>query len=455
MMHVARWLSLLAIVAGSTATARAAARDAHVVIVSIDGFPAYLLDDPKLPLPNIRRLAAAGAAAEGMKVSNPSVTWPNHTTLVTGVRPERHGVLFNGVLVRGGPGTPVFVDPKREQSDLIQAPTLFDAAHDAGLSTAAINWPCTRGATGLDDNFPDVPDAGRYATPRLREQWVAAGMLRSNEEPKFTADSPTGHDDAWTTMACDLVGRRKPNLLLLHLLNVDHTHHGHGPRTSPGYTALAYADACVGRLLAAIDQAGIAQQTTVFIVSDHGFNSTPRALRPNGILRQAGLLKSSREGKIDEAEVQVIPEGGIGMLYFTLPDPSPADLEKVRKLFLGLEGIAGILEPDEYAEFGFPQPRANRQMADLVLIARDGYAFAAAAEEPFVVPNKVVGNHGFLATDPKMNAVLVISGRGVKPGAKLPVVENIDVAPTAAELLGVEFPSAQGRVLSEVLTPAK
>src|SRR6188768_2849582 len=98
----------------------AAEPDHHVVIVCIDGFAAYLLNDPKAPVPNIRKLAREGAVAEGgMRVSNPSVTWPNHTSLVTGVRPEKHGVLANGVLVRGGPDVPVYVDPRKDQRDLV------------------------------------------------------------------------------------------------------------------------------------------------------------------------------------------------------------------------------------------------------------------------------------------------------------------------------------------------
>ena len=72
----------------------------HVVVISIDGFAAYLVNDPKVPLPTIRRLAREGCIIEGgMIVSDPSVTWPNHTTLVTGMKPGRHGTLANGVLV--------------------------------------------------------------------------------------------------------------------------------------------------------------------------------------------------------------------------------------------------------------------------------------------------------------------------------------------------------------------
>ena len=76
----------------------------HVVIITIDGFAAYMMNDSKAPIPTLRKLAAEGVMAEGMKVRNPSVTWPNHTTLISGVGPDKHSVLFNGILQRPGEG---------------------------------------------------------------------------------------------------------------------------------------------------------------------------------------------------------------------------------------------------------------------------------------------------------------------------------------------------------------
>src|SRR5688572_17075153 len=76
----------------------------HVVIITIDGFPAYLMNDKAAPIPTLRKLAAEGVLAEGMRPVNPSVTWPNHTTLISGVKPEKHSCFFNGVLMRPGPG---------------------------------------------------------------------------------------------------------------------------------------------------------------------------------------------------------------------------------------------------------------------------------------------------------------------------------------------------------------
>src|SRR5918993_2365499 len=97
------------------ASAHAANKDRHVVLVTIDGFPASLWHDPALPIPTLRQLAANGASADAMTVSNPSITWPCHTTLITGVTPQKHGVLFNGLLVRPGAGKPPKLEPWTEK----------------------------------------------------------------------------------------------------------------------------------------------------------------------------------------------------------------------------------------------------------------------------------------------------------------------------------------------------
>ena len=103
------------------------------MLISLDGFPAYLWRDETIPLPNLRRLAAEGAVADAMTISNPAITWPNHTTLVTGVPPQKHGVLYNGLVVRGGPGKPNAIEPWVDKSRLVRVPTVYDAAFNAGL----------------------------------------------------------------------------------------------------------------------------------------------------------------------------------------------------------------------------------------------------------------------------------------------------------------------------------
>jgi len=112
-----------------------------------------------------------------MGVSNPSVTWPNHTTMMTGLHPRTHGVLYNGVIERGKVGEPTKTNAAKTQQELVRVPLLFDLLKEAGKSSAAINWPCTRGSKSAADNFPDVPDQLRYTTTPVMEHLAGKGLV--------------------------------------------------------------------------------------------------------------------------------------------------------------------------------------------------------------------------------------------------------------------------------------
>src|ERR1700754_54937 len=85
-----------------------------VVVISLDGFPAYALKDPRLPIPTLRKLASEGAIAESMQPINPTVTWPNHTAMVTGVDASEHRVVFNGLLEHPETDGPPKIEPWRD-----------------------------------------------------------------------------------------------------------------------------------------------------------------------------------------------------------------------------------------------------------------------------------------------------------------------------------------------------
>jgi len=449
--------SILLLCAVGSVLAATTNDEKHVVLITIDGFPADMFQDPKTPVPRIRQLAAQGVSAEGMKVANPTVTWPNHTTLVTGVRPNKHSVLFNGILVRGEPSKPVAIDPKRDKSELVSVPTLFDIFHAQNWRTSAIDWPCTRNSPALDDDFPDTPDNVLHTTPRLRRELVAEGILRDETDVTFRALTGPERDDIWTKAACFVIRQYRPHLLLIHLLNTDNIHHRYGPQSPASYTALALADSYVGRIVDSLDSTGIRAQTTIFVVADHGFASATNLLQPNVLLRQAGLLEIGVSNRIAKAQVQVIPEGGTAIIYLNNPATREEDRHEARNLFKGRGGIADIIEPDQYQRLGLPLPERNPGMGELLLVPQDGYAFSdSAATEDFVVPitgNVNVGYHGYVASNPKMDALFLAAGRGIRPGVKIGYVDNVDVAPTIAHLFGQSLPNSDGRVLTEILLP--
>jgi predicted AlkP superfamily pyrophosphatase or phosphodiesterase len=424
----------------------------HVVLITIDGLAAYYLSDPLAPLPTLRRLAAEGATAEGLHVSNPTTTWPNHTTLVTGVHPDQHSVLFNGVLVRGGPGQPVGIEGDRDKADLVAVPTLFDQLHRAGYRTAAINWPCTRGAATLDDNFPDAPDRIRQTTPRLRAELVRAGILDDAEDSSFASKSASAQDHAWSASAQHVLQVRRPNLLLLHLLATDVAQHRYGPQSPAAYSAMALADAEVADVLRELGTAGILAQTTLLVASDHGFARPSKLINPNVVLRKAGLLRPGPRRR-----AQSVSEGGIAFVYLSAPATAMDDRAKVIALLRVVEGIAEIREPNQYAALHLLDPAKNPQVGDLLLVAKEGYAFSDEFFEDDIITALPIslGSHGYLSTDPHMNGVFISWGRRIKPGLKINFVDNIDVAPTISALLGQDLPNTQGRVLHEMLSDTK
>ncbi len=181
-----------------------------------------------------------------------------------------------------------------------------------------------------------------------------------------------------------------------------------------------------------------------------------RQIRPNAAFRNAGLL-TVQDGKVTKTEAYSVPEGGTAMIYLTVPDPTGAGLKRVRQALEGLEGIDRVIEPAEFASLGLPRPEDDGQMAALFLTAKEGYAFTADPNDPSIVdaPAGSLGAHGYIATDPDLRALFIASGRGIKRGLTLDAVDNVDVAPTAARLLGLDLKNVDGRVLTEILSEVR
>jgi predicted AlkP superfamily pyrophosphatase or phosphodiesterase len=420
----------------------------HVVIISLDGFAGWALDDPYLPLPTLRRLAERGAVARGMRPVNPTVTWPNHTSMITGVTPAKHGVLFNGILVRA-PGVAPRIEPWRDKKEMVRAPTLYDAAHARGLTTAQVDWVAILNAPTITWEFPERPDP----KGQIARELVQAGVISEKDLAEFGTRNIVYRDHIWTSAAAHILRQHRPNLLMFHLLNLDSTQHRYGPRTPAAMTTMAYHDSQVGRIIQTLEETGLMSRTTVFVVSDHGFKAVKRQIRPNAAFMKAGLL-TVQDGKVTKTEAYSVPEGGTAMVYVTVPDPSGALLKRVRQALTGIEGIDTVIEPAEFGRLGLPRPEDNEQMAALFLTAKEGYSFTGDPNEPVTVdaPAGSLGSHGYIATDPDLRALFIASGRGVKPATTLDVVDTIDLAPTAARLLGVDLKNVDGRVLTEILS---
>ena len=419
----------------------------HVVFISLDGFRASALNDPFLPLPTLRRLAANGVVAKAMRPVNPTVTWANHTSMITGVTPSRHGVIFNGLLM-SKPGVPPVVEPWRDKSEMVHAPTLYDVAHAAGLTTAQVDWVAIWNAPAITWEFRERPEVAQ----QIPQEMIKAGLVSADDIASFGTRNIVWRDEVWTAAAVHIIRQHRPNLMLFHLLNLDSTQHRYGPETPAAMTTMAHLDTQVARIVEAVEEAGLTPRTTFLVVSDHGFKTVKRQIRPNVAFAEAGLLTVA-DGKVTAAEAYSVPEGGTALVYVTVPDPAGAVLHRTKAALAGIEGIERVAEPSEFAALGLPLPAASDQMGALLLIARDGYVFTAAASGPAVVdaPAASLGAHGYVASDPDLAALFIASGRNIRKGLTLDSMNTVDLGPTAAELLGVSLGTVEGRVLAEIL----
>lgn len=352
---------------------------ASLLILSVDGLDSrYIRDADQLGLkiPNIRRLAEEGAWASGGVIGEvPTVTWPSHTTMLTGVAPARHGILSNRrPREQGGEYYWTF--------DLIKVNTLWQAACAAGITTAAITWPVTVDAP-VRWNLPEYFRARRGGGMDLRsiESKGTPGLV-AEIAAEFPSFAQQWVDDRTRTLALiHLLRRRKPGLMAVHFVDLDAEQHETGPFSRESRAVLEYTDELLGQILREMPR-----DMTLALVSDHGFARVERMVHADRV--EAGLAV---------AETQ--PEGAGRRV--------PA--EEIRR-FLPDAGFKTAWEP-----------------AEGVLFTEGA---AAKAGEP--------GVHGLWPGRPDYRATFVLWGLGVRKG-RLGELSMLDLAPRFAAILGLKF----------------
>ena len=429
----------------------------RAIVVSLDGLAAFYWRDPAARMPGLRALAERGVVAGRMETVFPSTTWPTHVSLVTGVAPDRHGVVGNSILNRGtGAREDLTGDPVYDAPDLLRARTVYDLAHAAGLATAAIDWPATRNSPSLDFNLPFFKDQRVFETQTSRVVWAELARLgypldRQGEwaqlPKRFLKDAMVAD------LASHVWRRHAPRLMLVHFLWADSFQHLHGPRSAEAYWAIDYVDGLIGRLLAALPADELTERTALFVVSDHGFLPVERDVRINARLRQLGLLRVDAAGRVATAEACFVMNHGAGYLYCTGAGDRGRLARDLATELAGIEGVANVWMESEYPGLGLPTSATNPKVGDLLLEAVPGYCFADDAEgDEIVCAPRYRGSHGHLPTHPDNGAFFLAAGPGIAKGMTLVAIRSRDVGPTVAHVLGLAMQGTDGRVLGEILT---
>jgi predicted AlkP superfamily pyrophosphatase or phosphodiesterase len=436
----------------------AAAHAAPVLMISIDGLkPEYIThaDEHGMKLPFLRSVMSEGTYAEGVIGIWPTITYPSHTTLLTGVWPAEHGVLNNQEF-----------DPEQRfggawnwYAAQIRVPTLWDAAHRAGLHTASVGWPVSVNAdvdwlipeywrnqnvSGSADSQDRLLMAAlAHPNTLFNELEPAAGdYMRGNE-------TTTAGDEAKTRYALEILRLHKPGIMTIHLSSLDEAQHMHGPFSEVAAATLEAIDGMVARL--AHQEIANDPAAVVVIVSDHGFMNITYSINLVIPFLQAGLIETTVNPATKAPMVsswKAEPWSAGGMAAIMLHDSNDAATEQQARELLDklaadpASGIAQVLDRAEIAERGtFPD-------AAFLVVFKPGYYFGSNTSGDLVTPIPGSrGSHGFSPEYPEMRSSFFAIGQGIARHRDLGVVDMRQIAPTVAGILRAPMPTAKAMPL--------
>jgi predicted AlkP superfamily pyrophosphatase or phosphodiesterase len=422
------------------APAREAAPVDHVILLTLDAV-GEADREALAAIPAFSRLMREGSYSFSVLSAWPSLTYVAHAVIQTGRSPGVNGIGNNRPFQ---PGVPDERQAWYWYRDAIEVPTIFDLAGKAGLRTATVLFPLT-GRAGIDFNFPEVE-------ARLGESQVlklaAAGdlgymsdlelrfgrMHRGTQEPQL--------DDFLTACIAYVIKDKKPGLLAAHLVEADIAKHDTGTRSPEVAAALARHGERIERILAAIEEAGIADRTALVVVGDHGQFDIARQVRLNVLLRDEGLIREGPGGLVWEAYLEVA--GGCAILRAVDEEARERALAVLRRAIaerpeLGIERVVGREELDAYGV----DPAilwAVEAVPGTEFV--DGTEGALLREIDPAVERR--GAHGYRPDIPGYRTVFFAIGPGVPAGREIADMSLLDAAPTIGALLGFEVPGAEG-----------
>jgi len=428
----------------------------HLIIISFDCLSA--LDFPILKdLPHFQTILKNGTYVENVKTIYPSVTYPCHATIVTGNYPNRHRVINNTLLQPGA------VSPDWNwYRDCIQGTTLYDEAKKANLTTAALLWPVT-GKANIDYNMPEI-----FANRPWQNQ-ILVSLMSGTPRFQWDLNNRYGYirkglnqpelDDFVLESTVDTIKTKKPNLLMVHFTDLDTQRHEHGFSSEEAMAAIHRHNRRLGRILEALRESGIYENSTVVALGDHSALDENKAVSPNVLFHKKNLITSNAKGKIINWRAYCKSCDGSAYIYIK-DKKDTAVLNEVNNLLGSLlndpeSGIEQVLTGEQAAEKG-----ADAECAFMIEASR-GYYFLEDFEGEYI---KIITRenaatdkkytfacHGYSPEKELYGTILMAAGKGIKP-ISLPSIRLIDEGPTFARLLGVSLGRTDGRVIEEMLT---
>ncbi len=418
-----------------------------VIFLSVDGLmPEHIFNSEKynLKIPHIKKLLKLGAYATGVEGVLPTLTYPTHVTMLTGVTPSQHGIVSNW-----------YQDPTKIHdgawmwfTSAIKVPTLWDLAHDQGLKVASVDFPVSVGAAKIDflipqfwrDSTPlDIQLIRSLSTPGLWDEMEGKlGAL-----PSWDFDNEGDHIRA--QYISYLLEKKKIDFLTGYFASVDHNAHLFGPFSKETSESIEKVDAHIGRIY----EWTKSQKAHLIIISDHGFIPIEKEIRLNLEFIKAGLSEGEvggeKKGKLKSYQAFAWANEGASAIYINPAADQISVRRKLKKLLAQFQkkyrgAIEQVIEGEEVKKFkGFPG-------ADFILLAGTGYTFSDSLIPPMMgAKPKYKATHGHSSQREEMNAIFIAAGPGIAEGQNLGKIKMIDVAPSVSKLLEVKCEKCEGQ----------
>jgi len=422
-----------------------------LLILSVDALVAEDMDYLST-MPCFQKYIAGGAAVKKMRSIYPTITYPAHTSIITGTYPNRHMVYSNGHFEAGSKNY-----PWRWFADNLVVPDLFSAAKAKGLKTASVFWPVTGNHPHIDYLINEYwaqseEETSRDAFARSGTSEEVLTRVVDKHVSKLEDRIHPGCDYFVVKCACDIIREFDPDLIALHPANIDAYRHKTGLFNDMILQGLHEVDEWIGMLAEALQDAGALEQTDFVLLSDHGQMEVKRIIHPNVIFADHGLIQYDSDGNLTHWKAICHSLGMSAAVYINEPDA----YDEVYGLLCHMrdEQIYGISEVYTAAEAN----ESEHLCGDFAFILEtDGYtSFGENYIRPIVTNFDFSdyrfgrASHGYLP-DKGPQPVFYAKGPSFKEGVILDRRSIVDIAPTLARALGISLPDADGAVMEELL----
>ena len=397
-----------------------------VVLISLDA-----LFDQDLPLmrqqPFFGEFLAHASGCTHVRTVYPALTYPAHTTLVTGVDPRQHGIGHNQP---HHPELEASMRPWYWDRAQVKVPNLFDAVKEAGGSCASVLWPVTGKTKSIRWNFPEVlalPGENqtwkmlRYGTPL----WLLQMELRHRSE-RVSLREPYLSDYA-TILLKDVIASHAPDLSAVHLVDLDDMRHHHGVFNRETRKAIQRLDHRAAEIWETMLHTPGMEGAALCLVSDHGQADVRETVSLGEALTRLGL-----------GSLFTVQSSGFGAyLFFRQKEEEEAHLGELTDfLRQHMEELraSAVYSAEDLAAMGAVEGVSLAVEAAPGVVYDDGLPQAKREK----------ATHGFGPGHPAENCLFALRGKGIREGVWIPDMPMRDVAPTLAGILGVKMPQARG-----------